>query len=156
MLTRLASVGLLGSVSSSADLTKEAASNDTSDEEDSAVDIASRPNSNYSNLSNFSSDCYSLARTISTGSTVSTVFAGSASTDNLVRDNLAFVDERPPTYNDVSEDIINEEVCSIFFLENVHIRNVTFCSLLYAPQKQCINTFVFLFIRFKLYMLILI
>jgi hypothetical protein len=38
-------------MSSSADLTKEAASNDTSDEEDSAVDINSRPNSNFSNFS---------------------------------------------------------------------------------------------------------
>ncbi|KAK3103453.1 hypothetical protein FSP39_019368, partial [Pinctada imbricata] len=114
VLTRLASVGLLGSVSSSADLTKEAASNDTSDEEDSTVDISSRPNSNYSNISYNSSDRFSLARTISTGSTVSTVFTGSVSTDNLVRDNLAYVDEVPPTYKDVSEDIINEEVCMKF------------------------------------------
>ncbi|XP_062580277.1 uncharacterized protein LOC134242206 [Saccostrea cucullata] len=105
VLTRLASVGLLGSVSSSADLTKEAASNDTSDEEDSAVEITSRPNSNYSN---YSSDCLSLARTVSTGSSVS-AFPASTSMENLVHDNLAYVDEKPPNYKEVSEDTKSED-----------------------------------------------
>lgn len=105
VLTRLASVGLLGSVSSSADLTKEAASNDTSDEEDSAVEITSRPNSNYSN---YSSDCLSLARTVSTGSSVS-AFPASTSLENLVHDNLAYVDEKPPNYREVSNETKAED-----------------------------------------------
>lgn len=114
VLTRLASVGLLGSVSSSADLTKEAAaSNDTSDEEDSAVEITSRPNSNYSN---YSSDCLSLARTVSTGSSVS-AFPASTSLENLVHDNLAYVDEKPPNYKEVSDDTKNEDVRNTFLLE---------------------------------------
>lgn len=110
MLTRLASVGLLGSMTSSADLTKEAVSNDTSDEEDSAVDINSRPNSNFSN---FSSDCYSLSRTISTGSSVSAIaFPCRGSVENLVRENPAFVgdaEDVPPNYSEVEEEM-NEEV----------------------------------------------
>lgn len=110
VLTRLASVGLLGSMSSSADLTKEAASNDTSDEEDSAVDINSRPNSNFSN---FSSDCYSLARTISTGSSVSAItFPCRGSVEHLVKDNPAFTEDPedvPPNYSEVEAEM-NEEV----------------------------------------------
>lgn len=113
VLTRLASVGLLGSVSSSADLTKEAASNDTSDEEDSAVEITSRPNSNYSN---YSSDCLSLARTVSTGSSVS-AFPASTSLENLVHDNLAYVDEKPPNYREVSNETKAEDVRNLFLLE---------------------------------------
>ncbi|CAC5362834.1 unnamed protein product [Mytilus coruscus] len=112
VLTRLASVGLLGSMTSSADLTKEAASNDTSDEEDSALDMNSRPNSNFSN---FSSDCYSLARTISTGSSVSAIaFPCRGSVENLVKDNPAFTEDAedvPPNYSEIEREM-NEEVGS--------------------------------------------
>ncbi|KAJ8299343.1 hypothetical protein KUTeg_023403 [Tegillarca granosa] len=107
VLTRLASVGLLGSVSSTTDLTKEAQSNDTSDEEDSTFDLNSRPSSNYSN---FSSDCYSLARTMSNDSAVSTItFPSATSTENLIKDNPAFVAETPPDYKEVVETINEEE-----------------------------------------------
>lgn len=112
VLTRLASVGLLGSMTSSNDLTKEAASNDTSDEEDSALDMNSRPNSNFSN---FSSDCYSLARTISTGSSVSAIaFPCRGSVENLVKDNPAFTEDAedvPPNYSEIEREM-NEEVGS--------------------------------------------
>ncbi|XP_060075063.1 uncharacterized protein LOC132554769 [Ylistrum balloti] len=110
VLTRLASVGLLGSVSSSTDLTKDAASNDTSDEEDSAVDLSSRPNSNYSNFS--SSDCLSLGRTISTASSISAVAYPNTpvSTENLVKDNPVFAsDEESSNYKEVTETKTNEE-----------------------------------------------
>ncbi|XP_071121423.1 uncharacterized protein [Mytilus edulis] len=110
VLTRLASVGLLGSMTSSNDLTKEAASNDTSDEEDSALDMNSRPNSNFSN---FSSDCYSLARTISTGSSVSAIaFPCRGSVENLVKDNPAFTEDAedvPPNYSEIEREM-NEEM----------------------------------------------
>ncbi|XP_071121422.1 uncharacterized protein LOC143083359 [Mytilus galloprovincialis] len=110
VLTRLASVGLLGSMTSSNDLTKEAASNDTSDEEDSALDMNSRPNSNFSN---FSSDCYSLARTISTGSSVSAIaFPCRGSVENLVKDNPAFTEDAedvPPNYSEIEREMNEEE-----------------------------------------------
>lgn len=121
VLTRLASVGLLGSVSSSTDLTREAPSNDTSDEEeDSAVvDMSSRPNSNYSNFS--SSDCLSLGRTISTASSVSAItYNNNISTENLVKDNPAFIaDESPPDYKEATE--LQDEVSKITHLFTLNL-----------------------------------
>ncbi|KAL5006920.1 hypothetical protein ScPMuIL_015726 [Solemya velum] len=115
VLSRLASLSLLSAFSSTSELTKHNHSNDSSDEE-SVVDFRSIKNRRASSIS----DTLSVARTISTGSSVSTVhapFTPTLSVDSMFNENPVFEEECPPNYIEVASST-KEKVSIIVLVEN--------------------------------------